>query len=459
MSNFEVYLTIEGQIILNKLLAGEKISLTRAVLSSQTPELPEELTAMNPENLETTQIALTDHGNYTQIELSFQLRNLQNDLDFRSIGIYGKTNNTNEKLIYVALVGIESQMTIPAESPITYVVSLKETLTQGQLQVDTSPSYATPISHNSDFRRHIFSQNNDSSTLALVNSGVEESFVNGDSIVFVPKVDMNTGAEIQIASQNYILIYADIQGNALQTGTFKAHKPYGLYFFNNSFIYKEEDITIKNGELSFWNGSEYRTAMTVGAMQVKNGILHYYSSGAWHSTMPAGLINAFDRTSAPAGYLLCNGASINKNTYPELFSVIGYRHGGSGNNFNLPDLRGKMILGVNGSYSLGSTGGNENKTLSENEIPQHDHEVSGSIDYQRHKSINIEGLVNGKDYGGAPLGLGGSVLIADYTKTLVTVSSSFSSTTTKVGNNQSFSLMNPYLAVNYYISTGKSLIS
>lgn len=458
MSNFEVYLTIEGQIILNKLLAGEKISLTRAVLSSQTPELPEELTAMNPENLDTTQIALTDHGNYTQIELSFQLRNLQNDLDFRSIGIYGKTNNTNEKLIYVALVGIESQMTIPAGSPITYVVSLKETLTQGQLQVETAPSYATPISHNSDFRRHIFSQNNDSSTLALVNSGVEESFVNGDSIVFVPKVNMNSGTILRIAGKDYALTYADIQGNALQTGVFKAHKPYGLYFYNNTFVYKEEEIVVRNGELLFWVGTEYKQAQAVESIQVKNGILHYYSSGAWHSTMPAGLINAFDRTSAPAGYLLCNGASVSKTTYPELFSAIGYRHGGSGNNFNLPDLRGKMILGVNGSHSLGSTGGNEKITLSVNEIPQHDHEVSGTIDYQRHKSIDTEGLGNGTDYGGAPLGFGGSVLIADYTKTLVTVSSSFSSTTTKTGKNQPFSLMNPYLAVNYYISTGKSLI-
>ena len=458
MSNFEVYLTIEGQIILNKLLAGEKISLTRAVLSSQAPELPEELTAMNPENLETTQIALTDHGNYTQIELSFQLRNLQNDLDFRSIGIYGKTNNTNEKLIYVALVGTENQMTIPAGSPITYVVSLKETLTQGKLQIDTSPSYATPISHNSDFRRHIFSQNNDSSTLALVNSGVEESFVNGDSIVFVPKVNMNSGTILRIAGKDYTLSYADIQGNPINK-TFKAHKPYGLYFFNDTFVYREEEVSVNNGNLVFWTGTEYETAMSVGALQVQNGILHYYSSGAWHSTMPAGLINAFDLSSAPAGYLLCNGASVSKTTYPELFNAIGYRHGGSGNNFNLPDLRGKMILGVNGSYSLGSTGGNENKTLSVNEIPQHEHKVSGSIDYQRHKSINIEGLANGTDYGGAPLGLGGSVLIADYTKTLVTVSSSFSTTTKKTGKNQSFSLMNPYLAVNYYISTGKSLIS
>lgn len=455
-STFDIYVTIEGQSILNKLLAGDNIYLTRAVMSSQEPEFPEEAITL-AEALEATQITLTDHGNYTEIEIAFQLKNLQYDLDFRSIGIYGKTNNTNEKLIYVALVGEESQMTIPAKSPITYVVSLKETLTQGQLQVETAPSYATPISHNSDFRRHIFSQNNDSSTLALVNSGVEESFVNGDSIVFVPKVDMNTGAEIQIASQNYILIYADIQGNALQTGVFKAHKPYGLYFHNSTFVYKEEEIVVRNGELLFWVGTEYKQAQAVGSLQVKNGILHYYSSGAWHSTMPAGLINAFDLTSAPAGYLLCNGASVSKNTYPELFSAIGYRHGGSGNNFNLPDLRGKMILGVNSSHAIGTTGGKEKQNIQINNLPAHNHNVNGTISYQGHKSSN---LVVGEDYIGINSSLGGiSLLDYKYAQTTIPKEAVFSETSSDTGNGSALEILNPYLSVNYYISTGKSLIS
>lgn len=47
----------------------------------------------------------------------------------------------------------------------------------------------------------------------------------------------------------------------------------------------------------------------------------------------------------PVGYLLCNGASVGKATYPALFDVIGYTYGGSGDNFNLPDLRDKFIEG------------------------------------------------------------------------------------------------------------------
>jgi microcystin-dependent protein len=50
----------------------------------------------------------------------------------------------------------------------------------------------------------------------------------------------------------------------------------------------------------------------------------------------------------PTGYLFCWGGSLNKATYAEylpLFSVIGYRYGGSGNTFNVPDLQGMFLRG------------------------------------------------------------------------------------------------------------------
>lgn len=37
-------------------------------------------------------------------------------------------------------------------------------------------------------------------------------------------------------------------------------------------------------------------------------------------------------------WLVANGASLKKATYPDLFTVIGYIYGGSGDNFNLPKL-------------------------------------------------------------------------------------------------------------------------
>tara|TARA_R100000655_G_scaffold47308_1_gene84373 strand:- start:8733 stop:14021 length:5289 start_codon:yes stop_codon:yes gene_type:complete len=53
----------------------------------------------------------------------------------------------------------------------------------------------------------------------------------------------------------------------------------------------------------------------------------------------------------PSGYFLCDGRSLNKNIYASLFAITGYIHGGSGDNFNIPDLRDKFIVGA---YSDGS---------------------------------------------------------------------------------------------------------
>lgn len=49
----------------------------------------------------------------------------------------------------------------------------------------------------------------------------------------------------------------------------------------------------------------------------------------------------------PAHYLLCNGQSVPKTTYPSLFNVIGYQYGGSGGNFNLPNLQSHFPIGAN----------------------------------------------------------------------------------------------------------------
>ena len=60
-----------------------------------------------------------------------------------------------------------------------------------------------------------------------------------------------------------------------------------------------------------------------------------------------GEVCAFARTSAPSGFLKCNGAAISRTTYAALFSVIGTTFGaGDGSTtFNVPDLRGEFIRG------------------------------------------------------------------------------------------------------------------
>jgi microcystin-dependent protein len=60
---------------------------------------------------------------------------------------------------------------------------------------------------------------------------------------------------------------------------------------------------------------------------------------------PAGSLLAFAGPVCPTGYLNANGASVTKSLYSNLFNAIGYSWGGTGANFNLPDLRGRFIRG------------------------------------------------------------------------------------------------------------------
>ena len=75
-----------------------------------------------------------------------------------------------------------------------------------------------------------------------------------------------------------------------------------------------------------------------------------------------GEIRMWTTASAPTGWLICNGAAISRTTYANLFAVIGTTYGaGNGTTtFNIPNTQGKFIIGVNGTYTLASTGGSVN---------------------------------------------------------------------------------------------------
>ena len=72
--------------------------------------------------------------------------------------------------------------------------------------------------------------------------------------------------------------------------------------------------------------------------------------------VPTGAILIWSTSTAPSGYLLCDGAAVEQSTYPDLFAVVGTTYGvGNGTTqFNVPDLRQKFIIGKAAS-GTGST--------------------------------------------------------------------------------------------------------
>lgn len=135
-------------------------------------------------------------------------------------------------------------------------------------------------------------------------------------------------------------------------------------------------------------------------------------------------------STAPDGWLLCDGTVVNIADYPRLFAVLGTTYGGDGTTtFGLPDLRGRVPLGVGtGSgltaRSLAATGGEETHQLSVAEMPSHSHLAFA---------------------GQATLGSGGTA------RTFFSGSSPNYSGSEAKGGSGSHNNMQPWLAINFII--------
>jgi hypothetical protein len=100
-------------------------------------------------------------------------------------------------------------------------------------------------------------------------------------------------------------------------------------------------------------------------------------------TMPVGAMTQYLGTTAPTGWLLCDGANVSRSTYGGLFTVLGTRYGaGDGaTTFALPDLRSRFARGSASTASLSGTAGGSathqhtNTGLSTGSAGGHNHEV------------------------------------------------------------------------------------
>lgn len=100
------------------------------------------------------------------------------------------------------------------------------------------------------------------------------------------------------------------------------------------------------------------------------------------NVLPAGVMVDYGGTSAPSGWLLCNGAAVSRTTYAALFTAISTTYGvGDGSTtFNIPDRRGKFSIGLAASgtgSTLGGTGGSIDHTHS---VPAHYHGMGTGAD-------------------------------------------------------------------------------
>lgn len=115
------------------------------------------------------------------------------------------------------------------------------------------------------------------------------------------------------------------------------------------------------------------------------------------TSVPIGAVIDWWGATPPTGYLLCYGQEVSRSTYAALFAVIGTSAGaGNGSTtFNVPDYRGRVGAGKDDAggtaagrlttagagfdgTTLGASGGAQNVTLTEAQMPAHTHAFSAT---------------------------------------------------------------------------------
>lgn len=102
---------------------------------------------------------------------------------------------------------------------------------------------------------------------------------------------------------------------------------------------------------------------TSGNLLTSNGTTWASTAPAASSSLPTGALMPYAGAStAPTGYLLCDGSSVSSSTYLALHAVISNTYGGSAYtgagalSFNLPDLRGRLPMGAGTGTGLNASG-------------------------------------------------------------------------------------------------------
>ena len=185
------------------------------------------------------------------------------------------------------------------------------------------------------------------------------------------------------------------------------------------------------------------TGGTAGQILSKNSATDYdmvWTDLTIGDNEPIGSIKLYGGATAPNGYLFAQGQEVSRTTYSELFSIYGtaFGEGDGSTTFNLPNLKGKVIVGLDETdtdfNSLGKTGGNKTHTQTVNELASHTHHLK-------------DGVVSQVD-GGSIEGLGGGTLWGSGVDLNTEMNSA--------GNAQPMNIMNPYMVFNYIIKTHKT---
>lgn len=194
------------------------------------------------------------------------------------------------------------------------------------------------------------------------------------------------------------------------------------------------------GEYIEFNNSTQPAVNDTNLNRLQQLIKQDISGAVSGDTLPIGAIMPFGSNTIPENWLLCDGSAVSRTTYQYLFNTIGTTYGsGDGfTTFNLPDLRGKVVVGLDSNDAsfdvLGETGGEKTHTLTIAEMPSHRHDLT----YVKSLQLPLdESGVSGFNSNNT-----GAVTKIDATQAK--------------GGGQAHNILQPYIVQNYIIKANQS---
>lgn len=191
------------------------------------------------------------------------------------------------------------------------------------------------------------------------------------------------------------------------------------------------------------NGGGTSTTPTAGDNSTKIATTAFVQT-AISSAGISGSILMWPTSSAPSGYLLCQGAAVSRTTYAALFAIIGTTFGaGDGSTtFNLPNYTNRMPYGT----TIGATGGSADAV-----VVSHTHAATVTDPGHTHATTPNPAYV-GTSQGGHP---GGGAQNPDGYPQLVinSATTGISVTNATTGVSGTNANLPPYLGINFIIKT------
>ncbi len=157
-----------------------------------------------------------------------------------------------------------------------------------------------------------------------------------------------------------------------------------------------------------------------------------------------GEIRIFAGNYAPQGWSFCDGQLLSIQNYQALYALVGTSYGGDGvNTFAKPDFRGRLPIGDQQGTGLsnrvvGQAIGHETVTLTETQLPAHQHQVVVSTTAANMSQVTANLIGGGLHYVSAG-------------ETSFTEGAMEAGTIGATGGNAGHNNMMPYLVLNFII--------